>query len=74
MSDRRGWALERLEWVFSEGKPGGQDKSREVRPGWGMVFLKPFNAGSRGVLTRDRLRVSPEARRVGLSRTSRRLK
>lgn len=72
MSDRPGSAVERRDRVFSEGKPGGQDKSREVRAGWGMVFLRPFNARSRGVLPAGRLSVSLKARRVGLSRTSRR--
>lgn len=74
MSDRPGLAVEKRDRVFREGKPGGQDKSREVRAGWGMVFLKPFNVRARGVLPGDRLWVSLKARRVGVSRTSRRPK
>lgn len=74
MSDRFGLALEKLDRVWIEGKPGGQDKGREVRPGWGMVFLKPFNTCPRGVRLEDRLRASQKDRNVGLSRTSRRPK
>ena len=70
MSDRLGLAVKKRDRVFSWGKPGGQDKSHEVRAGWGMVFLKPFNMRARGVLPADRLLVSLEARRAGLSRTS----
>lgn len=55
-----------------DGKPGGQDKSREVRAGWGMAFLKPFKACARGARRARRLDDGLRARRGGISRTSRR--
>ena len=54
-----------------DGKPAGQDKSREVRAGWGMVFLKDYSPRLRGVRAPDSLQTSLKTRRDGLWRTSR---
>lgn len=59
------------EQASEDGKPGGQDKSHEVRAGWGMVFLKDSSIGARGAPIRGRLRRPLKARLPGHSHTSR---
>lgn len=54
-------AMSRLDIPMSasdDGRPGGQDESREVRAGLGRVFIKDSSRPRRGVAPRDRLRLA----------------